>query len=200
MNRTYLLLTCVVSLVVFAAASGCTGGRRRGTPGPATDAGPQDLGGIVIDLGTGVDFGTGTDLGHATDLGYAVDLGHAVDLGSSCTPTVVDYITASYCSAATDTCVQGCGTDGACQWSCLDADPNASCSVCVQQNLIACANANGCVSQWDVFDCCVTANCPTGSATTCVMTYCGSEQTSFTTCMNDVLPTATCTAGYPECF
>ena len=199
MNRVNFSLWMAVGLCVALAA--CSdGGRRRGGGGPVVMVDGGGGGGTDLGGGGGTDLGGGggTDLGPGRDLGGPmVDLGR--DLGSSCTPTPVGYITGAYCSAATQICIDGC-TTGACLSDCLDADPSADCGGCANQNLIACANMNGCVSQWNAFDCCFQANCTDSTDPNCVTNFCPSQRDAFTTCANGVLPTATCTEDYTSCF
>lgn len=197
---TARFLTSAILLVVLVTM-GCGGGRRRTGPGPGPvgpdmgmvtmfDAGTTDSGPpvIVVDLGT-------RDLG-TRDLGTR-DLGR--DLGSSCTPTRAVYVAGAYCSSTTATCASACA-DGACINACLDRDSSPDCSTCAQQNLIACANENGCVTQWNAISCCVQSNCPTGSSATCVDTFCTPESDSYAACANSVLPTAMCTNDFTSCF
>ena len=182
MNKTGLFLSCVLSAVVLVALSGCDS-RRRSTPGTGVDAGSRDLGGILVDLGTG-----------------PVDMGMArVDMGSACTITPVDYVSGAYCSATTQSCIAAC-TDGTCIGTCLDADANPDCSTCANINVIACANMNGCVDEWNTYDCCYATNCPTGSATTCGETYCATQRTAYSSCLSAALATATCTNDYTSCY
>jgi hypothetical protein len=191
MNSNRLLLTCALSALVLVMLAGCTGGRRRSPIGDV-DGGPRDLGGIVIDLGPGTDLGSGTDLGPR-------DLGGPVDLGGGCTPNAIDYVTGVYCAAATQTCIGTCA-DSTCFQACLDADPSANCNACVGQNQLACANANGCLSLYNTFDCCGQRLCPTGSPATCFDTNCTSEWSTYVDCANTALATATCTYDYTACF
>jgi len=149
------------------------------------DTGTPDSGVVII-----VDFGT-SDLG-TRDLGR--DLG-----SSSCTPSVIDYIAGAYCSTSTASCARACA-DGPCITACLNADPTTDCARCSNQNLLACANENGCQSQWNTFNCCVDDNCPTGSPSTCVDTFCMSEGNAYTACANSVLPGATCMNNVDSCF
>jgi hypothetical protein len=158
--------------------------------------GGTDLGGGG---GTDLGGGGGTDLG-PRDMGTGpmVDLGGR-DMGSTCTPEPIDYVTGPYCSAATQSCISAC-TTGACVGDCLDADPNGDCSACANINLITCANMNGCLTQWNAFDCCYQANCATSMDPNCVMNFCSAQNTAFSDCANRVLPTATCTNDYTSCF
>ena len=186
MNRTWLLLLSLLSIVVLAVAPGCGGSRRRSAPATGTDAGtsrdagddpvPPDSGPVVM-----------------------IDLGRDLGTAPSCTPSVVDYVTGAYCSAATQSCIGTCA-DSTCFQNCLAADPSPDCSTCVTINQLACANANGCLSQWNTYDCCAQRDCPTGSPSTCLDTHCVSEWSSFLGCANSVLPSATCSVDYTGCF
>jgi len=192
MNRVNFSLWMAVGLCVALAACSDGGRRRGGGGGPVVMV---DGGGGGTDLGGG----GGTDLG-ARDMGTGpmVDLGRR-DMGSMCVPEPIDYVIGPYCSATTRTCVDGC-TDGACLVACLRADASTDCLACANINVITCANDNGCLAQWNAFDCCYQANCTGSTDPNCVMNFCSAQDTAFGDCADRVLPTVTCPTTYNDCF
>ena len=180
LSRSSLAVLVAVSSVSLLA--GCPGSGRRtgggtdsgtpldlGTPhdsGPGVDLGPHDAGTAGHDSGPGFDAGPPGDAGAC---GAAVP--RLTAPGAYCAMTTFDCLTAASCTTAA--CVDGC----------YGADPDpTNCQNCVVNANIACANSNGCMTQYHDLDCCASANCPAGSATDCVTTMCGTQSDAYNTC------------------
>jgi len=115
----------------------------------------------------------------------------------------VEYITGSYCSSATATCVSGC-TTGACQQDCLDADVSPNCAGCVNQNSISCANSGSCQSEWDVYNCCILDTCGSDPSSACISGAidgaCAGAVGTWRTCSDAVDLNAVCSTWVSDCF
>ncbi len=203
MRHSYFFSIVVVGLAV--AAIGCGGGRGR-RPASEVDSGP----GMMMDGSTppgtdsgvppGTDAGTppGTDAGTppGTDSGVPprIDAGG----GRTCEGSIVTTLTGQ-CNAASITCATDCGSDGACIDTCLMGG-GPDCDACASNNIIACANENGCQGLWDVYNCCYVDNCAMAAdPATCLMTTCGTPRMAYQSCLTGLPMTAMCGAAWYDC-
>ena len=122
---------------------------------------------------------------------------------TGCTDEDVSYNMAAVCSAATMSCVMAC-TTGMCIVDCLEADASPNCPACVNQNLISCANTNGCQSAWSAFVCCVDEACPPPAMAACLMSAqtgaCMSQDSAYGTCLMGVDVQTVCPSFLTDCF
>ena len=161
------------------------------------DAGPRDSGGIVVRDTGGPDPEC---VSHAdcpsTEMcsgGFCVPR-----MTMSCPTDTVTTITMQICADTTRTCVEGCA-DSTCLQSCLDADPDpANCVGCVNNNIFACFNRNGCQSQWNCVAECIDTRC-TPDDTTCLDTTCATEWGAYETCYMGVPDSAMCGTEWAPC-
>ncbi len=125
------------------------------------------------------------------------------DTGRVCPDGNVEYVTGSYCSSETASCVSGC-TTGTCQQDCLDADVSADCGGCVNQNSISCANSASCQSEWDAYNCCILDTCGSEPSSTCISSAidgsCAGAVGSWRTCSGTVDLNAVCSTWVSDCF
>lgn len=185
--------TVLIGLIVGAAilSAGCRPGRGGRGGGPGTDSGPD----IRIDSGPIEDRDTGPIT--IMDSGPRRDAGRPRDTGPTtmCPSEMIPPYPGTACSSATATCLGGC-TDGACQQMCIESDPNPDCGLCINQNIISCANGMGCQRLWDEYSCCVMERCPEGSPDTCADSMCRTQFDSYVTCANG----ADCGSAITSCF
>jgi len=192
-------LTASILVVLLAAPVGCTTHGRRGGHPSLTDSGTHggtDSGPIVI-----LDGGHGTDSGPITFMDSG-PMGHDSgpirrDSGPVCAEDLIEMVPGTYCSMTTYDCIQAC-SDSTCETGCLDADANPDCHGCVSQNSVACFNRMGCQRQWDYFNCCLVAHCPTPTSS-CAMTYCSAEDGDYGACV-DGLAAGACSSDVLSCF
>jgi len=103
------------------------------------------------------------------------------------------------CTATTRKCVEGCdgATDeGTCRDQCVADDthdalagaPGLDCNTCVQVQLFACADQQGCHNETADTFCCLEDKCPTGSAGNCANTMCNAELSALTNCIGTTAP------------
>ncbi len=217
-TRMKLVLAALVA-VSLVGTLGCTGGRRRGGGGGGggTDSGttpPADSGTPGTDSGTpGTDSGVPRDSGTTTprDSGGTIpecttsgdclsseECSDGMCVAVTCPTNTVSTITTQYCSDDTQACVEGC-SDGTCILSCLESDASPDCMTCANINIIACINRNGCQEEWNCFNACVEDNCPEGSASTCVDTYCSTENDAYNDCSDTVPDSAGCGTEWTPC-
>jgi hypothetical protein len=173
--KTVWLSTLTIALV---AASACNSSR----PPGGGDGGPIIIPDSAVPRDGARDGGTSTGM---------------------CTDENVGYLTMPLCSAATMTCIMGC-TAGACIVDCIEADPSPNCGACVNQNLISCANTNGCQSAWSAFVCCVDEACPPPAMAACVMSAttgaCMAQDGAYSTCLMGIDIPTVCPSFLTDCF
>lgn len=140
--------------------------------------------------------------GRGSDAGVRFDASDDDD-GAACTTDTVTPVRDAYCSSTTGSCIDACDT-GDCIYDCLDADPNPDCSVCVNINIIACANDNGCQGDWDDYTCCLDGECGQDAGSTCVDMAidgaCGGDWDRFNECVGTVELADVCPNVIADCF
>ncbi|HEY8429531.1 MAG TPA: hypothetical protein VIL20_14195 [Sandaracinaceae bacterium] len=115
-----------------------------------------------------------------------------------CGPTCPDNFLPPYagagCSSSTATCTSGCSTSE-CIQGCLEADPNPECLLCVDQNILSCANSAGCQEEWNCYiDCATTAGCT--SLASCPA--CRAEEAAYLDCADLVVDS--CSTVWFDCL
>jgi len=182
-----LLTSLVFAGALVFATSACNNDRSTGG-----DSGTD--GSIML-----MDSGGGTDGG--TDTGGRPDTGGGSDAGPSCAPQTFPAPTPNVCANSTLVCLMAC-EDQACADACFAADPaGMACEDCFQEDLIACATANGCDVDFGCFLECGNTNCASApDVGACLMTSCGPEITAFDACISSALMTPACAGAGSACF
>ena len=101
-----------------------------------------------------------------------------------CATEVVEVLY-GYCDATTVECI----TSGGDFATCVDADSDpAGCGGCLNQNVISCANDNGCQSDWNQVACCRDDYCGGTLDDPCAMGACASQWMTFSACLETLAP------------
>ncbi|MDW8363952.1 MAG: hypothetical protein RMK74_16285 [Myxococcales bacterium] len=176
-------------LVCWAMVSGCTSERGGGGSRVRRD------GGITIpDSGSTPDTGGG-----GTDATTPrPDGGGGRDAGGSCPRNdVPPWTGAPGCAASTRTCLSMAMTSADIE-RCIMMDPNREmCVLCLNQQIISCANGMGCQDEWDCLAACIET-CPEGDSG-CVDRMCGTQNTAYDGCLMG-LPRGSCASAVNACF
>ncbi len=199
-SRAVIFVTVALS---FSTVSACA--RSGGESGAGTDGGST---GDTSPPGSP----NGRDSG--TIITIPVDAGRRPvnQLPEGCEPTRLMELPANglpRCAAATLRSLQSCGTtDNMCFSNALENDPTpafmgVNCSSCIQVQQIACAYTNGCSTQFDTFECCISDACPTNDRA-CIQAAggtggaCAAASAAFETCLED--SARGCNASVLACF
>lgn len=96
------------------------------------------------------------------------------------------------CAVETRTCLQGCGDDLECYFTCLAADmtepseAGENCGACVNNEYQACLASRGCEAEVRANHCCIEQNCDESSEAGCGYLWCGEEDTAANNCGYEV--------------